>query len=326
MAAVSTSTKQREWTPDSALSGFEQTVLEFPDDYDGSVRAVLVRRKAAQGTAKRAFLHIHGYVDYFFQVHEADQLNNQGYDFYALDLRKYGRSLSLTDVKHPNFCKDIREYFAEISAALRIITDEDGHNFVVVEGHSTGGLISSIYAHEGDERGRINGLFLNSPFFDWNVPAVQRVAGEVLSVLSALFPFIALQQKEPVPYFQSIHRDHHGEWDYDLRYRPINGFPVYAGWMRAITRAHQQVRDGLSIQCPVLVMHADKSVYGTPWHPGYQTGDGVLSVDHIIEGSKHLGKNVKVVEIPDALHDVALSRADVREKAFAELSAWLGSL
>lgn len=324
--AATTATKQREWTADSALSGFEQTILEFPDDYDGPVRAVLVRRKASQGTAKRAFLHIHGYVDYFFQTHEADQLNNQGYDFYALDLRKYGRSLSETDVKHPNFCKDIHEYFAEITAALRIITDENDHNFVVVEGHSTGGLIASIYAHEGEERQRIKGLFLNSPFFGWNFPLGLRAALQIMSALSPIFPYLSFQLKEPLPFFQSIHRDHHGEWDFDTRYRPLNSFPLYAGWIPAISRAHQQVRDGLSIQCPVLVMHSDKSVYGTPWHPGYQVGDSVLSVDHIKEGSKHLGKNVKVVEIVDAMHDVTLSRADVREKVFAALSAWLGSL
>lgn len=321
--------QQREWTPDTALPGFEQTSLKFPDDYDGAVKAVLVRRQApasTQGGARRAFLHIHGYVDYFFQVHEADHLNAQGYDFYALDLRKYGRALSLDEVKHPNFCKDIHEYFADITAALRVITEEDGYNFLVVEGHSTGGLIAALYAHEGEDRGRINGLFLNSPFFDWNVPSVQRFALSVLSVLSSAFPYLSLKQTKPVPFFESIHKSSHGEWDFDLRYRPLTGFPIYAGWVRAITRAHGQVKQGLSPQCPVLVMHSDKSVYGATWHPGFQMGDGVLSIDHIKEGSKHLGKNVKVVEIPDAMHDVTLSRADVREKAFAELSAWLGSL
>jgi alpha-beta hydrolase superfamily lysophospholipase len=41
----------------------------------------------------------------------ADTFINAGYNFYALDLRKYGRSLM--DHQHPNLCKDVFEYFEE---------------------------------------------------------------------------------------------------------------------------------------------------------------------------------------------------------------------
>ncbi len=34
--------------------------------------------------------------DYFFQTEMADQFNQHGYDFYALDLRKYGRFAFVT--------------------------------------------------------------------------------------------------------------------------------------------------------------------------------------------------------------------------------------
>jgi alpha-beta hydrolase superfamily lysophospholipase len=70
---------------------YQQLTLNFADDYDGKVVATLVRKKSAQAT-KKAVLYIHGFSDYFFQTEMAEQFNQHGYDFYALDLRKYGRS------------------------------------------------------------------------------------------------------------------------------------------------------------------------------------------------------------------------------------------
>ncbi|MFN8597692.1 MAG: alpha/beta hydrolase [Anaerolineae bacterium] len=67
--------------------------------------------------------------------------------------------------QHPNFCKDVREYFADISAAIEIITEVDSHSFLLLNGHSTGGLTTPLYAHEGQYKDRVNALFLNSPFW-----------------------------------------------------------------------------------------------------------------------------------------------------------------
>ena len=68
-----------------------------PDD-EGEVFATLVHRPAGQPTRK-AVLHVHGFCDYFFQTGAADFWVRNGYDFYALDLRKYGRSCGRT--RHP---------------------------------------------------------------------------------------------------------------------------------------------------------------------------------------------------------------------------------
>ena len=63
--------------------------------------ATLVRRRADAPT-RRAVLYLHGFVDYFFQTHLAEFFTDRGFDFYALDLRKYGRSL--LPHQTPNFC------------------------------------------------------------------------------------------------------------------------------------------------------------------------------------------------------------------------------
>ncbi|HWD23096.1 MAG TPA: alpha/beta hydrolase, partial [Burkholderiales bacterium] len=90
------------WRPDGHLPGFEALELGFPDDYDGPVMATLVRLPA--GAAPRgAVLYVHGFADYFFQRHMAQRFAAEGYAFYALDLRKHGRSLR--PHQHPNFCK-----------------------------------------------------------------------------------------------------------------------------------------------------------------------------------------------------------------------------
>ena len=50
-------------------------------------------------------LHVHGFADYFFQTEYAEWWNARGYDFYALDLRKYGRSIR--DHQTPNYVTDL---------------------------------------------------------------------------------------------------------------------------------------------------------------------------------------------------------------------------
>ena len=133
---------------------YQQLVLEFPDDYEGKVIATLVRKRAAQ-TSTKAVLYIHGFIDYFFQTEMADQFNQHGFDFYALDLRKYGRSR----LGHQQLynVRDLREYDAEISKALEVIQAE-GHEAVLLSGHSTGGLICTLYAAHYPQHPLIKGL------------------------------------------------------------------------------------------------------------------------------------------------------------------------
>src|SRR3954464_4047174 len=108
----------KRWQPDRLLPDFEALELGLPDDYDGAVVATLVRlpvRSAPRG----AVLYVHGFSDYFFQRHMAERFAADGYAFYALDLRKYGRSI--LPHQHANFCKSIAEHYADMDAALKVI-------------------------------------------------------------------------------------------------------------------------------------------------------------------------------------------------------------
>src|SRR5471030_660155 len=125
------------WAADKLLPGYECATLAFPPDYDEPVVATLVR-KAVAPEHKRAVLYIHGFIDYFFQAHMAERFEAEGWSFYALDLRKHGRSM--LPGQHPCFCKRVDEYFADITRAIGVIRQNiDGP--LLVAGHSTGGLI-----------------------------------------------------------------------------------------------------------------------------------------------------------------------------------------
>jgi alpha-beta hydrolase superfamily lysophospholipase len=287
----------KKWQPDRLLAGFEALELDFPADYDGPVVATLVRLPA--GEAPRGpVLYVHGFADYFFQRHMAERFAAEGYAFYALDLRKYGRSLR--PHQHPNFCKSLSEYYADIDAAI----DEIGAP-VLLAGHSTGGLVCSLYAHEGGRRSELQALWLNSAFFDWNLPDWRRVQAHLAAAAGRYYPFL----NDPKAFRPDYTRALLAEWEFDTRLKPELGFPLYYGWLAAISDAFQKVHRGLAIECPVLSMHSDAA-------------DIVLDWRHIARWSRSLGRNVTVLAFPGAYHDLILSPPRIREEVFRQLFAW----
>lgn len=137
-------TDRLRWTPDILGDGFETAYVGQPDDYSGKVRTTVIRRRTT-GQPARAILYVHGFSDYFFQKEMADMFVAHGYDFYAVDLRKYGRSL--LPGQRMFQVRDIHEYFADIDAAVKVI-DADGDREIILLGHSTGGLTTSLYMSE----------------------------------------------------------------------------------------------------------------------------------------------------------------------------------
>jgi len=308
-----------EWSPD-VLPGFERLTLQLAPDYDGPVVATLVRRRPP-GRARRAVLYLHGFVDYFFQTHVADRFVEQGDAFYALELRKHGRSR--LPGQHANFAADVREYYDDVTAAIDAIAREEPGAPLAVVAHSTGGLIAALYAAEGARRGAIGALALNSPFLDFNVNALERALLAVVAPLGRALPFAVVPGVFPPAYGESVSRAHHGEWDIDERHKPVRGFPVYAGWLRAIRRAQRRARSGLALELPVLLLHSDRSRRSRRWRPELMACDAVLDVEQMRAIGPALGARVTLAEVPGAMHDVMLSRADVRERALALLLAWL---
>jgi len=290
-----------DWQPDALLQGFEAKTLEFAPDYDGAVAATLVRLPAGSGP-RGAVLYVHGFVDYFFQRHMALRFAQEGYAFYALDLRKHGRSL--LPHQHACFCMRLDEYYPEISRALAEIGAP-----VLLAGHSTGGLVCALYAAQGERRDQLRALWLNSPFFEFSARGLARLQLRLAIGLGRRRPFLNNPHALRPQYVKSLHRDYGGEWDFDLRLKPVEGFPAYFGWLAAVADAHARVHAGLALELPVLAMHSDEA-------------DIVLDWRHIARWSRTLGAHVAVLGFPGGLHDLVLSRAAVREEVFRQLFAW----
>jgi alpha-beta hydrolase superfamily lysophospholipase len=298
--------------------------LELPDDYEGPVNAVLVRRPADTATARGAVLHVHGFCDYFFQVGTAEFFTALGLDFYALDLRKYGRSLQPHQT--PNFCLDLAEYYPDLDAALAVIRERDGHDIVVVSGHSTGGLVAPLWAAERHSAGQrvADAFVLNSPWLDLQGSFFIRTAGtEAINRLGQRRPYAVVPRNVSGVYAETLHADLRGEWDYDLTLKPQESFPVRAGWLRAVRAGHRTVHRGIDVGAPVLTLCSHASSLPQAYSDEACRTDIVLDVKQIAKWSHQLGPSVTVVRIQDAMHDVYCSRKDVRDEAFNRTKKWL---
>jgi alpha-beta hydrolase superfamily lysophospholipase len=289
------------WRPDALLAGFEALELAAADDYDGAVTATLVRLPAP-GATRGPVLYVHGFADYFFQRHMAERFAAEGYAFHALDLRKHGRSLR--PHQHPCFCKGVEEYYEDITHALAEVGAP-----ALLAGHSTGGLVCSLYAGEGERSSDVRALWLNSPFFDWRLPDWKRPSLHMAAAFGRFCPFLKDETSLRPEYVRSL-REH---WEFDERLKPERGFPVYYGWVGAITDAQARVQRGLGLQLPVLAMHSDEA-------------DIVLDWRHIARWSRSLGEDVRVLAFPGAPHDLVLAAPAIREEVFSQLFAWAARL
>ena len=302
---------------------FEQRVIELPDDDEGPVLATLVCRRAPRATGKAA-LYLHGYNDYFFQAHLAEFFVERGYDFYALDLRKYGRSLRPHQTA--NFVRSMADHFPEIDEAVRIIkSPEDGnHETLVLFAHSTGGLIASLWAHARAQTEPIDGLILNSPFFELNAPwLIRRPLAAIVGRVAAWRPYWTFPLKARGIYGRSLHKDFNGEWHFDIAMKPLEGLPLRLGWFQAIRSAQRRLRAGLSITAPILVARSSASFRGWEWSEKAHDADVVLNVDDIARWASVLGRHVTLVTIDGGKHDLTLSREPARLAFFAEADRWL---
>jgi alpha-beta hydrolase superfamily lysophospholipase len=299
--------------------------LTLPDDHEGEVVATLVHRPAVRPPRSRkkitkAVLHVHGFADYFFQTAYAEWWAERGYDFYALDLRKYGRSLRPHQT--PNYVGDLKEHFDEIEEAWHRVVGRDGHDHVVISAHSTGGLIVGLWANAFQPE-QLAGMVLNSPWTDLAGGALLRAAStSVLNQVGVRQPMREIKRQVTGFYARSLHHEHEGEWDFDLLWKPVQSFTVYAGWLRAIRNGHAELHRGLDVPCPVLVLSSGRSSTPAEMDDDVHGTDIVLDVAQIRHWATSFGAHVTYVAVEGARHDVVLSRPGARDKVYKEIETW----
>lgn len=290
---------------------------------EGDVVATLVRY-GSPVPGRTSVLWVHGMTDYFFHAHVAEAVAAGGFNFYALDMRKCGRSRREGQRWH--YSEDFRHYLPDLNAALDII---DGP--VVPLAHSTGGLIVPLWAdhlrrNDSARHAKLAGIVLNSPWLDMMYPkALVAVLRPVVSVLSGLFPGVKVPGGNLGAYGVSIHRDYHGHWDFNVDFKPVGGHVKYLGWLKEVLRRQKQVHaDEVDAGVPILTLCSTTSLLGRPYSEKANGADTVLDTAQIQRWAPHLAADVEVHPIPGARHDVFLSRPEPLEEALATTLAWLG--
>lgn len=336
-------------------AGFESLELDLPADDEGPVCATLIRHVRPwpelphslldslvsithlrrrrnhldPADAPRAVLYLHGWADYFLQTELAEYLGASGFHFYALDLRKFGRSLRSWQT--PGYTTDLAVYDEDIEAALAVIqrdvaerTDSDVEPTVHVLAHSLGGLIASLWADR--HPGRIGTLSLNAPWLELQGSSLVRsLATHIVE------PFVRTDPKRPFrfpempAYWDSVCSEAHGEWKLHPDWRPRASFPIRAGWSKAVLAGHAAVEHKLNIDAPVLVLLSGRTRIQTEWSAELMRVDAVIDVEQTARRALGLGRRTAVFRYPGALHDVFLSRRTIRQQAYRDLAIWLGS-
>ena len=311
---------EAQYVPD-ILPGYFRWTIHQPDDYEGKVVCTLVKKPQLPNT-KKAIFYIHGYNDYFFQSQLGDTMNAHGYNFYAMDLRKYGRSILPN--QNPFFCKSLKEYFADLDTALAIIKKE-GNEQIIMIGHSTGGLINSYYLNERKSNMPVDGLILNSPFLDWNFNwFMEEIVAPVISFVGKFFPYITVQGLGEPYYGWSLLKQYKGNWEYNTDWKMLYGHPIKSGWIHAIQTGQQAVQKRSDLPIPVLVMSSNHSFpEGKEWNNEYKICDIVLNVNDIQKYGAKLGPYVTRDTIQNGIHDLILSEKPYRDNTYKVVTDWL---
>jgi alpha-beta hydrolase superfamily lysophospholipase len=269
----------------------------------------LVRTLCKKAKSKVAVLSLHSFSDYFWNAQLGQSFSEDRYNFYALDMRKCGRSLNPNH--HPGYVDNFETHFEEIHAAIRVIRADDGNVRLLLMGVGSGALIATLFTAEHTES--VDGLLLNSPAFsemhNYVVPKPWFGGSD---------PFLKGEGVMTV-YHSCLHKSMKGEWDFDLDAKPIRGLPLYQGWLNAFEEALARVQSGeVILKVPTLVLCAAAGATSPPqaYNPGYQRADVFLNIAEVVRLVPKLGSQVKMQLIREAIHDVFLSGMQARDEAY----------
>lgn len=317
-----------EWKPDVLGPGFSQLTLPLGEEDGEEIVATLVRHLPAPGP--RLFgrfrsldvLYVHGWSDFFFQTELAQFWTDRGARFFALDLRRYGRSLRAG--QRPGDVYTLDDYDADIAAALDVLARDGAGRRLVLFGHSTGGLTLTLWAAR--HPGRAAALVLNSPWLELQLGPLGR---------QALTPLINARARiDPLGPHPVVDLGFYTRAQHELgvlpdvpgvpeEWRPERGFPTHPRWLAAVVAGHRRVADGVDVGCPALVALSTRSTPPIRWSEDMTTTDSVLFVDDIARAATRIGELVTIARVEGAVHDVFRSSPEPRAAAFAILDRWM---
>lgn len=362
------------WRQDMLGADYESRTIPLMDDDAGPVVATLVRYRGRASSAPTSspaapalspapttsptdthsacseatpqpphfvLLYIHGRNDYFFQRELAEDIAGCGGAFYALDLRRYGRSLR--PGQRMGFVSNLSLYDEDISEALDLIREDYPDLPLVLMGHSTGGLLATLWANR--HPGALDGLILNSAWLEMQTMASMRSAvAPILERIASRNPMWAVPGGDgpdhygrslregwnaldaPLPDSLAAYPDDPAVkgWSYALEWKRPGSYPAYAAWLEAILDGHENVASSVHLDIPVLSMMSTSSYFGEEFSEAVFSSDVVLDREVILERSARLGPLVTMASFPGK-HDLLLSDPQVRAEVYDTMNRWIGA-
>ena len=362
------------WRQDVLGADYESRTIPLMDDDAGPVVATLVRYRGHASSARASspaapalspapttsptdahstssettpqpprfvLLYIHGRNDYFFQRELAEDIAGCGGAFYALDLRRYGRSLR--PGQRMGFVSNLSLYDEDISEALDLIREDYPDLPLVLMGHSTGGLLATLWANR--HPGALDGLILNSAWLEMQTMASMRSAvAPILERIASRNPMWAVPGGDgpdhygrslregwnaldaPLPDSLAAYPDDPAVkgWSYALEWKRPGSYPAYAAWLEAILDGHENVANSVHLDIPVLSMMSTSSYFGEEFSEAVFSSDVVLDREVILERSARLGPLVTMASFPGK-HDLLLSDPQVRAEVYDTMNRWIGA-
>eukprot|EP01125_Pyxidicula_operculata_P014081 TRINITY_DN466_c5_g1_i1.p1 TRINITY_DN466_c5_g1~~TRINITY_DN466_c5_g1_i1.p1 ORF type:complete len:714 (-),score=198.04 TRINITY_DN466_c5_g1_i1:330-2471(-) len=311
-----------QWSEDKVLgSEFETMTFPLQRDHVGPLTTTLIRKISNNNPdSVTAVLFLHSFSDYFFEEELARNFTQEGYHFYALDLRRYGRSMQKGG--KPNHSVNLIEYYEELHLATNFMRKVDGIKNLLLLGHGLGGLIATLFA--GDHPEGISALCLNCPLF-----ALNKNWEEFATKSRGWFGGKAdADVNDPSfsrLYHESLNAEFNGEWRWDINLKPIDGFPVYARWIDTIKESLKRL-PSIKIEVPVYVLLSTNAIVAKKWSDDMKRADMMIAPEITANISQKLSRCVKVQPVKDAVHNVFLSKKVVRDEAFdlmCEYFVWL---
>ncbi len=190
-------------------------------------------------------------------------------------------------------------------------------------GHSTGGLIASLWAASHPDR--VTALVLNSPWLDLQGSAMVRALGTpVIDAVGHSMPTSVLRLPDSGFYARVLHTSLEGEWEYDLDDevhavaadpgRLAAGHPDRAAAGRG--RAESAVPGPGDVLPPRPISAGGGARRCGPPTPCWTSSRSCSR-------ATRLGRLVTIVRVDQGLHDVWLSAPAVRKQALDEMMHWI---
>ena len=362
------------WRQDVLGADYESRTIPLMDDDAGPVVATLIRYRGHTSSTRASspaapalspapttspsdthearseatpqpphfvLLYIHGRNDYFFQRELAEDIAGCGGAFYALDLRRYGRSLR--PGQRMGFVSNLSLYDEDISEALDLIREDYPDLPLVLMGHSTGGLLATLWANR--HPGALDGLILNSAWLEMQTMASMRSAvAPILERIASRNPMWAVPGGDgpdhygrslregwnaldaPLPDSLAAYPDDPAVkgWSYALEWKRPGSYPAYAAWLEAILDGHENVASSVHLDIPVLSRMSTSSYFGEEFSEAVFSSDVVLDREVILERSARLGPLVTMASFPGK-HDLLLSDPQVRAEVYDTMNRWIGA-